>query len=61
MDLMKQRYRDINFFLHRPLFASPPMLTLKEISDGSYSINDIALMHDIMDMKVVFIYHEQSR
>ena len=55
---MKQRYPDINFFLHRPLFASPPMLTLKEISDGSYSINDIALMHDIMDMKEELKNHE---
>ena len=61
MDLMKQRYPDINFFLHRPLFASPPMLTLKEISDGSYSINDIALMHDIMDMREELKNHEQSR
>ena len=61
MDLMKQRYPDINFILHRPLFASPPMLTLKEISDGSYSIDDIALMHDIMDMKEELKNHEQSR
>ena len=61
MDLMKQRYPDINFFLHRPLFASPPMLNLKEISEGSHSINDIELKHDIMDMKEELKNHEQSR
>lgn len=48
---MLQRYPDINMFLHRPLFANPPMLFLRELSDGTYSLSDIALMHDILDMK----------
>lgn len=31
--------------------ADPPMATLKELQDGTYSIEDVALMNDILDMK----------
>lgn len=46
-----QRYPDINMFLHRPLLTNPPMLALRELSDGTYSLADVALMHDIIDFK----------
>ena len=39
-------------FLHRPVISDPPMCTLKELEDGTYSIEDVALMHEILDLKI---------
>ena len=45
-------FPNVDAFLHRPLFADPPMCTLKELQDGTYSIEDLAMMHEIMDLKI---------
>lgn len=39
-------------FLHRPLLAEPPMCTLKELQDGTYSIEDLMLMNELIDLKI---------
>ena len=31
--------------------VDPPMCTLKELEDGTYSIHDIYLMNEILDFK----------
>ena len=32
--------------------CDPPMCTLAELQDGTYSINDVLLMHEVLDLKV---------
>ena len=34
-----------------PVIAEPPMLTLKELEDGTYSLMDILLMNELLDLK----------
>ncbi len=34
-----------------PMLAEPPMLTLKELDDGTYSIDDILTMNLILKAK----------
>ena len=45
-------FPDIDFFLHRPLLVESPMCSLAELQDGTYSINDLALLNDIIDYKI---------
>lgn len=45
-------FPNIDVYLHRPLLADPPMCTLKDLQDGSVSIEDLETMHEIMDLKV---------
>lgn len=42
----------MDIFLHRPLLVDPPMCTLKELEDGTYSIEDVLLMHELLDLKL---------
>jgi hypothetical protein len=44
-------FPNINGFLHRPLIAEPPLCTLKELQDGTYSIDDLCLMNELLDLK----------
>ena len=39
-------------FLHRPILSDPPMCTLKELQDGTYSIEDVMLMNELLDLKI---------
>ena len=36
----------------RPLISDPPLCRLKELQDGTYSIDDLADMHEILDLKL---------
>ena len=38
--------------MHRPLLVEPPMCTLKELDDGTYSIQDLELMNELLDLKI---------
>lgn len=42
----------MNSFLHRPMLADPPMCTLRELQDGTYSIDDVTLMNELLDLKM---------
>ncbi len=33
----------------RPVMRDPPLCTLRELKDGTYSINDLADFHEAMD------------
>jgi len=38
--------------LHKPILFEPPMCTLKELQDGTYSIDDLAMMCELIDYKI---------
>ncbi len=38
----------------RPIMRDPPLCTLKELRDGTYSINDLADFHEAMDEEVEY-------
>lgn len=46
-----QIYPELNGYLMKPLMVSPPMLTLKELDDGTYTLYDIEMMHQIIEIK----------
>ena len=33
------------------MLTDPPMCTLKELEDGTYSIEDVSLMNELLDLK----------
>ncbi len=33
----------------RPVMRDPPLCTLRELKDGTYTINDLADLHEAMD------------
>ena len=35
----------------KPLLVNPPMCTLKELQDGTYTIYDLEIMHQVMELK----------
>lgn len=35
----------------RPTLSDPPMCRLKELQDGTYTLTDVALMNDALDIK----------
>jgi hypothetical protein len=41
----------VDTWLHRPVLAEPPLCTLKELQDGTYSILDVALFNEMLDLK----------
>jgi hypothetical protein len=44
-------YPKLNGYLIRPLLASPPMCELKDLQNGVYNINDLEVMHQILDLR----------
>jgi hypothetical protein len=42
----------VDTFLHRPMLSDPPMCTLRELQDGTYSIEDVMLMNELLDLKM---------
>ncbi|PNK98597.1 hypothetical protein CEQ28_013885 [Hafnia alvei] len=50
---LSTEFPDINYFLHRPFIedVGRDLCSLKELQDGTYSINDLATFHDIMDLR----------
>jgi len=42
----------VDTYLHRPLLNEPPMCSLKDLQDGTYSMEDLMTMHELMDLKV---------
>jgi len=41
----------LNGYLVKPLLVKPPMCSLKELQDGTYTIKDLEVMHQIIEMK----------
>lgn len=44
-------YPELNGYLIRPLLVNPPMCRLSDLQDGTYSIKDLEVMHQIIDIK----------
>lgn len=47
----ENQFPNINVFLHKPIIVEPPLCSLRELQDGTYSIDDLFLMHELMDLK----------
>lgn len=48
-------------YLHRPLLNEPPMCSLKELQDGTYSMEDLMMMHELMDLKSAMAHKAKGR
>lgn len=44
-------FPELNGFLIKPLLVNPPMCKLKELQDGTYSLYDVEIMHQILQLK----------
>lgn len=44
---------NVDLFLHLPTIVNPPMCTLRELQDGTYSIDDLAMMHELLNARGV--------
>lgn len=44
-------FPNINMFIHRPVISEPPLCQLRELQDGTYSIDDLMMMHELLDLK----------
>ena len=42
---------DNDDWLFRPVTSMPPLCTLRELKDGTYHIEDVALMNDLLDLQ----------
>lgn len=38
-------------WIMRPVVAEPPLCTLKELQDGTYTLTDVARMNDALDVR----------
>jgi hypothetical protein len=46
-----QIFPELNGYLIRPLLVIPPMCSLKELQDGTYTIRDLEVMHQIIELR----------
>lgn len=44
-------YPELNGFLLKPLLVNPPMCSLCQLSDGTYTLYDIEIMHQVLELK----------
>jgi len=44
-------YPMLNGYLVKPLLVNPPLCTLKELQDGTYTIYDLEMFHQILEIK----------
>ena len=44
-------FPELNGYLVKPLLVNTPMCTLKELQDGTYTIYDLEIMHQIMELR----------
>ena len=48
----RSMFPNVEAFLHRPVLSEPPMCTLSQLQDGTYSIEDVAMMNELLDIKI---------
>ena len=46
---------NINWYIWRPILCEPQLAKLREFQDGTYSINDLADMHEALDFKDEYV------
>jgi len=44
-------FPEINGFLIRPVIAKPPLCTLAELQDGTYNIQDLEKLNQILEIR----------
>ena len=44
-------FPELNGYLIKPLLVNPPMCKLHELQDGTYSIKDLEMMHQIIEIQ----------
>lgn len=54
-------FPNVDSFLHRPLLVDPPMCTLGELQDGTYSLRDVELMNELLDLKLTMAPKPKSK
>lgn len=37
--------------IHNPILYEPPLCTLKELQDGTYNIDDLMMLNELIDLK----------
>ena len=53
-------YPLLNGYLVKPLLVNPPLCTLRELQDGTYSIADLETFHQIIEIKQHMLPPENS-
>lgn len=48
---MRKYCPNILWELHAPAVIEPPLCSLRELQDGTYSIDDLSLFHEIINFK----------
>lgn len=46
-----REFPTLDFELHAPVICEPPLCTLKELEDGTYSYPDLVVMLEMLDYK----------
>jgi hypothetical protein len=46
-----QVYPQLNGYIVKPLLVNPPLCTLKELQDGTYTLYDLEMFHQILEIK----------
>lgn len=44
-------FPEINGYIMRPLLVNPPLCTLNELQDGTYTLKDIEILHQIIELR----------
>ena len=47
---MKQ-FPNVDVWLHRAVIVEPPLCSLHQLEDGTYSIEDVLIMNELLDLK----------
>lgn len=48
---LPELFPDVDFYLHRGVISNPPLCLFSQLSDGSLSIVDLHIMHEVLDLK----------
>ena len=48
---LAELFPSVDFYLYRGVIAQPPVCTMRELSDGSISLHDLHIIHEILDLK----------
>ena len=48
---LAEMFPDVDFFLHRGILCEPQMCRLSELGDGTYSLYDVHVLNQLIDLK----------
>ena len=44
-------FPELNGYLIKPLLVNPPLCTLAELQDGTYTLKDLEVLHQIIELR----------